>query len=77
MGRKDEEQPVFEQLTLKDFKKWSSTSLKALSQVWEHFWKLKALWKWWKMISTLNTLLVVMVFKFLSWIFGHAEKRLD
>ena len=29
----DEEQAVFEQLTLSDFKKWSSTALKAHSQV--------------------------------------------
>ena len=32
MGRMDEEQAVFEQLTLSDFKKWSSTALKAYSQ---------------------------------------------
>ena len=29
----DEEQAVFEQLTLSDFKKWSSTALKTHSQV--------------------------------------------
>ena len=29
----DEEQAVYEQLTLSDFKKWSSTALKAHSQV--------------------------------------------
>ena len=29
----DEEQAVFERLTLNDFKKWSSTALKAHSQV--------------------------------------------
>ena len=29
----NEEQTVFEQLTLSDFKKWSSTALKAHSQV--------------------------------------------
>ena len=38
-----EEQAVFEQLTLSYFKKWSSTVLKAHCQVWENFWKLKAL----------------------------------
>ena len=32
MGRKFEEQAVFEQLTLSDFKKWSSTPLKAHPQ---------------------------------------------
>ena len=42
-GRMDEEQAVFEQLTLSDFKKSSSTTLKSHSQVWENFWKLKAL----------------------------------
>ena len=39
----DEEQAVFEQLTLSDFKKWSATALKAHYQVRENFWKLKAL----------------------------------
>ena len=43
MGRMDEEQTVFEQLILSDFKKWSSTALKAHSQVWDNFWKLKAI----------------------------------
>ena len=33
MGRKDEEQAVFEQSTLSDFKKWDSTVLKAHSRV--------------------------------------------
>ena len=37
----DEEQ-LFEPLTLSDFKKWSSTAVKAHSHVWENFWKLKA-----------------------------------
>ena len=37
----DEEQAVFEELILSDFKKWSSTVLQAHSQVWEIFdnWK--------------------------------------
>ena len=39
----DEEQAVYEQLTLSDFKKWSSTALKAHSQVWDNFWQLKVL----------------------------------
>ena len=43
MGRMDEEQAVFEQLTLSDFKKWSATALKAHYQVRENFWKLNAL----------------------------------
>ena len=34
---------VFEQLTLRDFKKSGSTALKSHSQVRENFWKLKAL----------------------------------
>ena len=33
MGRIDEEQVVFEQLTLSDFKKWSPTASKALSSL--------------------------------------------
>ena len=45
-----EEQAVFEQLTLSDFKKWSSTALKEHSQVWDHFWLVEAFQKkWWKM----------------------------
>ena len=43
MRRMDEEQAVFEQLTLSDFKKSSSTVLKSHSHVWENFWKLKVL----------------------------------
>ena len=39
----DEEQAVFEQITLTDFKNWRSAALKAHSQVIENFWKLKAL----------------------------------
>ena len=39
----DEEHAVFEQLTLSDFKKSSSTALKSHSHVSENFWKLKAL----------------------------------
>ena len=31
MDRMDEEQAVFEQVTLSDFKKWTSTALKAYS----------------------------------------------
>ena len=43
MGRMDEEQATFEHLTLSDFKKWSSTALKAHSQVCDNFWLLKVL----------------------------------
>ena len=57
MGPMDEEQAVLEQLTLSDSKKSSSTTLKSHSQVWENFWKLKALKKYWKMLFDLNTLL--------------------
>ena len=31
MGRMDEEQAIFEQLTLSNFKKWSSTALKTFN----------------------------------------------
>ena len=31
MGRIDKEQAIFEQLTLSDFKKWSSTALKTFN----------------------------------------------
>ena len=37
MDRMDKEQPVFELLTLRDFKKWSFTELKAHCQVWDNF----------------------------------------
>ena len=43
MGRIDEEHAVCEQLIVSDFNMWSSTALKAHSQVWDHFWKLKPL----------------------------------
>ena len=39
----DEEQAVFEQLTLSDFKKFSSAALKARCHFWHNFWKLKTL----------------------------------
>ena len=39
----DEEQAAFEQLTLSDFKKWTSKALKAHSQVCGNFWQLKVL----------------------------------
>ena len=42
-GSSDEEQAVFEQLTLSDFKKWNSTALKADPQVRDNFWQLKVL----------------------------------
>ena len=76
MGRMDKEQTLFEQITLSDFKKWSTTALQTLSQFWEKFWKPKALLKCPKMFFTLNTLLVL-ILTFLSWIFSHVEKRLD
>ena len=37
MGRTDEEHAKFEQLTLIDFKKWSSRALSVHSQVWDNF----------------------------------------
>ena len=54
--------------------------LKAHSQVWDNFWQLKVLEKWWKMLSfyfTLQALFVLKIFNFLSWHFGHVAKRLD
>ena len=66
MGRIDKEQPVFEQITLRNFKKWSNTALKMHSQVRKSFWKLKALLKWPTMLFTLNTLLVLIKLQFLS-----------
>ena len=45
MVHMDEEQAVFEQLTLSDFKNSTFTTLKSYSQVWKLFWKLKALYK--------------------------------
>ena len=58
----DEEQAVFEQLTLSDSKKWSSAALKMMKNA-SYF--------------TLKALLVIQILKFLSSIFGHVEKRLD
>ena len=39
----DEEQAIFEQLTLSDLKKWTTTALKRRTQVWDDFWQQKAL----------------------------------
>ena len=39
----DEKQTLFEKLSLSSFKRLRSTALKVQCQVWEHFWKLKAL----------------------------------
>ena len=39
----DEEQVVFEQLTLNNFKKWSYPALKAHFEVWDNCWQLKTL----------------------------------
>ena len=41
MSRMDEEQVVFEQLTLNNFKKWSYPALKAHFEVWDNCWQLK------------------------------------
>ena len=43
MSRMDQEQAAFEQITLHNFKKWSSAALNVHSQVWENIWKLKTL----------------------------------
>ena len=50
--------------------------LKAHSQVWDNFWQLKALYKWWKMLTS-NAPFLLKIFKFLSWLFNHVTKRLD
>ena len=75
----DEEQTVFEQITWINFKKWSFTSLKARSQVWDNFrhWKLfkndeKCFLFYLKSISRSQD-----IFVFNFRIFGHVEKRLD
>ena len=52
--------------------------LKAHFQVWDNFWQLKAF----KddenaFYFSLKALFVSKIFKFLSWLFGHVEKRLD
>ena len=44
--------------------------LKAHSQVWEKWWKIS-------FCSTLKALFVRQVFKFLSSVFDHVERRLD
>ena len=50
------------------------STLKVHYQVSEYFWN----WKPFKNTGKpYLTLLVLMIFRFLSWIFGHVEKRLD
>ena len=67
MGRIDEEQAVFEQLTLSDFKKWSSTVLKAHSKV-RQFLATESPLKMMKnaFYFTLKAVLVLKIFKLLS-----------
>ena len=54
--------------------------LKAHSQVWDNFWQLEALWKRWILNAfyfTLKTIFILKIAKFLSWFFGHIQKRLN
>ena len=75
MGPLDEEQAVFEQLTLSNFKKWKSTALSRCTLKSENIF---GNWKPFKNTEKpYLTLLVLTRFRFLSWIFGHVEKRLD
>ena len=46
--------------------------LKGHSQVWDNFWQLKTLLKWWKIL--LNTTIKAL---FVSWIFDYVEKKCD
>ena len=59
IGHMDKERAVFEQITLRDFKKWSFTALNAHSQVWTGTWKPFQNAE--KMLFTSNTLLVLMI----------------
>ena len=50
-------------------------SLKAHSKVWDNFWQLKPLQKWWKCFHfTLKALFVLKIFKFFSWRFSSCIK---
>ena len=54
-----------------------NVTLKTHSQVSGNFWQLKAIWKWRKTpFFTTKTLSVLMIFKFLSWLFGHVASDL-
>ena len=56
----------------------NSVKAKAHSQVWDNFWQLKVLWKWCKMhFISRKAFFVLKISKFLSWLFGHVEKRLN
>ena len=53
--------------------------LKAHSQVWDNFWQLKKVLKWWNMffISSQTHLSFSRYFKFSPDLIGQVEKRLD
>ena len=67
MHHLDEEQAVFEKLTLSDFKKWSTTALKVHSQV-ETILATESLLKMMKnaFCFTLKAFFVLKILKFLS-----------
>ena len=53
----------------------TSVDLKVHSHVWDHFWQLKTLYKWWKMQKfTPKALFVLKIFKFLFWLFWSCSK---
>ena len=64
---------------LKLFKSDQKLFLKANSQIWEFFLVTESSLKIMKNYSylTLKALFVLKLFKFLSWLFGNVEKKLD
>ena len=52
--------------------------LKAHCHVWDNFFTAECPLEWWKILFISSwKLFVLKIFKFLSWLFGHVEKRLD
>ena len=61
------------------YSQFNYVPLKARSQGWGNFWQLKTPLKMMKnaFYFSIKALFVLKIFKFLSWLFGHVEKRLD
>ena len=72
----DEEQAVFQQLTLSYFKKWSATALQVQLSRLRQFLATESPLKIMKKCFLFD-LIVLKIIKILSWIFAHVEKRLD
>ena len=70
---------AFSHLTSHFFRQCYKTLLKAHPEVWDNFWQLKYLQKWWKIfiISPQKLFSFSTYLGFLCWLFDHVAKQLD